>query len=246
MMNYRLMIAYDGTAYQGWQRQANTDKTIQGLIETKLSGLFHEPIHVHGSGRTDAGVHASGQTANFQMSQEIGSGELRTLLNRQLPADIRIIKCQHAGIHFHSRYHALSKVYCYTIDRRKTSSVFQRKYSWHIPKPLQVEAMTTAAVQLEGKHDFRSFTAMKDLEKSAWRTIYKIDIQENGSLLHLYYHGDGFLYQMVRIITGTLAEVGRGNIPPSCIGDILEAKRRIAAGPSAPAEGLCLSRVYYD
>lgn len=244
MRNYKLVIAYDGTRYQGWQRQVNTDNTIQWILEEAVSGYAGYPVEVHGSGRTDGGVHALGQTANVMLAGKVDETIFRQALNRRLPEDIRIRSAKLVKNTFHARKSAKSKRYVYCIDRREKPDVFTRKYCCHVPKSLDVNAMREAAELLTGTHNFMAFCDKKE-DVAATRTIYDVAIQENGSKLTLTYYGNGFLYHMVRILTGTLLEVGMGERSAGEIPEVIGSGDRSRAGFLAPAKGLFLEEVYY-
>ncbi|MGL4346440.1 MAG: tRNA pseudouridine(38-40) synthase TruA [Cellulosilyticaceae bacterium] len=246
MYNYKLHLMYDGTRYLGWQRQAShPEKTIQGKLEHVLSLLFEEDIQIIGSGRTDANVHARMQVANFQSSRYLSPTQIKEYMAEYLPQDIAITYLEPASERFHARYNALSKRYCYTIDTGLFQNPFQRAYSYHLPENLDVEAMRKAADHLVGTHDFKSFTSLKSKKKSTIRKIFTIDIVTDGDLIMIHYHGNGFLQHMVRILTGTLIEVGTGRLSPDQIPTILDAQTRSTAGPTVPAHGLCLQEVLY-
>lgn len=240
-----MTIGYDGSLYQGWQKQVTTDATIQGILETTISECIGYPVTIDGSGRTDAGVHAAGQIANVKLSGKVDEGKFRDELNEKLPIGIRIYNIELVKNGFHSRYQAVGKRYEYTVDTREKPDVFRRKYVYHYPCEFSVEEMRKAADYLIGTHDFTSMTDKKD-EKSVVRTIYSIDIRKNKDKIIFNYYGTGFLYHMVRILTGTLLEVGRGSKSSDDIRTILEAKERRQAGFLAPASGLCLKEVYYE
>lgn len=247
MINYKLVIAYDGSKYNGFQRQSkHPEKTIQGKIEAVLSKLFEEDIQIIGSGRTDAGVHSHGQTCNFFSERSISLEEISDYLAAYLPKDIAIVGLSLASPRFHSRYNVVKKCYTYTIDNSKFADPFTLKYAYHVPQPLNIEAMQTASKHLLGKHDFKSFTSLKSKTKSTVRTIYAIDFNVTGSKIQITYEGDGFLQHMVRILTGTLIEIGLGEKQPNEIPHILEALERAKSGATAPAHGLCMEKVYYD
>ena len=239
------MLQYDGSRYDGWQKQGNTGQTIQGKLEDVLEKLAGVPVEVRGAGRTDAGVHALGQTADFYIPDPISPPEVKSYLNRYLPEDIRILKAEQAGERFHSRLNAVSKTYRYVIETGEKKDVFQRKYVYGLGKRPDVEAMKQGASFLTGERDFKSFCANKKMKKSTVRTVYSIDIREEGSRIILTFRGNGFLYHMVRIMTGTLIEVGLGKRPPEDIKRILAAANREEAGFTAPAEGLFLVKVDY-
>lgn len=244
-MNYKLTIQYDGSRYDGWQKQGNTDNTIQGKLEGVLSRLAGEPVEVHGAGRTDAGVHAEGQVASVKLPVNRPSAEVKAYLNQYLPEDIAVIAAEEADDRFHARLSAKGKVYRYSIRMGDTPEVFRRKYQYRVEEPLNVEAMKQAAQRLCGTHDFRAFCANKRYKKSTVRTVYAIEIAANGQDLDMTYRGDGFLYNMVRILTGTLLEVGQGLRKPEEMERILTSLDRMQAGKTAPAQGLTLVQVEY-
>ena len=245
--NIRLVLEYDGTRYDGWQKQGNTERTIQGKLETVLSELAGEPVEIHGSGRTDAGVHARGQVANFHMDSARcpGAKEAMDYLNRYLPEDIRVVAADEVPERFHSRLSAKRKTYAYYVETAEKKPVFDRKYVYGLGKRPDVEAMRKAAAYLAGEHDFRSFCGNKKMKKSTVRRLDSIRIEEQGSRIVFTYTGNGFLYFMVRILTGTLLEVGLGKRTPEDMRAIMEAKNREAAGATAPPEGLFLMEVEY-
>ena len=245
-MNYRLDIQYDGTRYEGWQRQKSTDNTIQGKIEDVLSKMIENPIEIHGAGRTDAGVHAKGQVANVHMETERSCEEICAYLNRYLPEDIEILEVSQVPERFHSRLLARKKIYQYRIATGYHKNVFERKYQYTLHEELDVAAMRKAAKSLTGTHDFKSFCANKKMKKSTVRTIASIGIEEKKQELLLTFTGDGFLYNMVRILTGTLIEVGRREKDFEEMAKILEARNRQEAGFTAPASGLTLLKVEYE
>ena len=200
MRTYKLTVAYDGTCYQGWQRQSNTDQTIQGILEQTISGASGYSVEVNGSGRTDAGVHATGQTASVVfhgLTEEIFFTEE---INRMLPGDIRILNSELVKNGFHARKSAIGKLYEYRIDTDKKPDVFQRRYCYHFPHALDLEAMRKAAGYLTGTHEYAAYTDKKD-EKSTKRTIYDIMVSGQGGSVSIRYNGTGFLYHMVRILT---------------------------------------------
>ena len=245
MNHIKIVLQYDGSRYDGWQKQGNTGQTIQGKLEDVLEKLAGVPVEVRGAGRTDAGVHALGQTADFYIPDPISPPEVKSYLNRYLPEDIRILKAEQAGERFHSRLNAVSKTYRYVIETGEKKDVFQRKYVYGLGKRPDVEAMKQGASFLTGERDFKSFCANKKMKKSTVRTVYSIDIREEGSRIILTFRGNGFLYHMVRIMTGTLIEVGLGKRPPEDIKRVLAAANREEAGFTAPAEGLFLVKVDY-
>lgn len=245
MRNYKMVIAYDGSRYKGWQRQNLTNLTIQSIMEQTIEQIVGYPVEIDGSGRTDAGVHAHGQVASMKVSGLLGETFLEDL-NCLLPEDISLMKLELVKGSFHARYSAQAKKYKYCIDTRKKPSVFTRRYTYHFPKELDIKKMERAAGYLIGTHDFSAFTDNKEEEKSKVRTIYEIKIKQEGTNIELEFYGNGFMYHMVRILTGTLLEVGCGEKDPDEIPKILERKEREAAGFVVPARGLFLERVYYD
>ena len=245
MYNYKLTIQYDGTRYRGWQVQGNTDLTIQGKLEGVLSRLTGQLVEVHGSGRTDAGVHALGQVANVKLPHPVEPSELLGELNRYLPADIGVIAAEPAPERFHARLNARSKTYRYRIWNSAIPNVLERSYLYALPEPLDVAAMERAAADLVGTHDFRSFCGLKRFKKSTVRTITDISITQDGAEVRLEFTGNGFLMRMVRILAGTLVEVGLGQRDADTMPAVLAAQDRAAAGPALPAQGLALVRVEY-
>ncbi len=244
-MNYRFDIQYDGTRYGGWQRQKTTDNTIQGKIEEVLFRMTGSPVLIQGAGRTDAGVHALGQVANGHFDSRMSCEEICDYMNHYLPEDIEILRVSQVSERFHSRLNAREKLYRYRIGIGSHKNVFERKYLCPLHETYDVEAMEEAAGYLTGTHDFRSFCANKKMKKSTVRTIYEIRITELPKELQIDYQGDGFLYNMVRILTGTLIEIGRGSRKPEEIQAILEGRDRGLAGFTAPARGLTLVEVGY-
>lgn len=245
-MNYKMIVQYDGTRYDGWQKQGNTDNTIQGKLEAILSKMAGMPVEVQGAGRTDAGVHAYGQTANFHLPKGcVLTEDIRDYLNKYLPEDIGIVEVEEADERFHSRLNAREKVYRYRMSTSSLKNVFERKYIYLLGEHLNVKAMEEAASELIGAHDFKSFCSNKRMKKSSVRKLNRIEFTEQEGELQITYTGEGFLYNMVRIITGTLIEVGQGKRSPKEMKEILEGKNRSLAGVTAPARGLCLVKVLY-
>lgn len=245
-MNYKMIVQYDGTRYDGWQKQGNTDNTIQGKLEAILSKMAGMPVEVQGAGRTDAGVHAYGQTANFHLPKGcVLTEDIRDYLNKYLPEDIGILEVEEADERFHSRLNAREKVYRYRMSTSSLKNVFERKYIYLLGEHLNVKAMEEAASELIGTHDFKSFCSNKRMKKSSVRKLNRIEFTEQEGELQITYTGEGFLYNMVRIITGTLIEVGQGKRSPKEMQEILEGKNRSLAGVTAPARGLCLVKVLY-
>ncbi|MDO4490255.1 MAG: tRNA pseudouridine(38-40) synthase TruA [Lachnospiraceae bacterium] len=246
MQNYKMTIAYDGSRFNGWERQGNTELTIQGKLEAVLSLMTGSPVEVIGAGRTDAGVHAKGMVANCQMETNRSPESIRTYVNHYLPDDICVRDVRIAGERFHARYNAMGKTYQYTCYIGDLKPVFNRKYVYTPEQPLNIEKMKRAAEYLVGTHDFASFCGNPRMKKSTVRTVDKIEITQSGSFLHLTYHGNGFLQYMVRILTGTLLEVGFGKRAPESMPALLEARDRSQAGFTVPAKGLCLLKVDYS
>ena len=244
-MNYKLILQYDGTKLNGWQKQGNTENTIQGKIEAILERMYGEYVEIHGSGRTDAGVHALSQVANYHAPAKFSVEEIKSTLNEYLSKDIRVLQVELVDERFHARLTATGKTYEYRIDHGEVANVFLRKYVMREETPLDLQAMRRAAVYLLGTHDFKTFCANKKMKKSTVRTITSIVIEEKDGIVAIRYTGNGFLYNMVRILTGTLIEVGRGKKKPEEIPGIIEAMDRGAAGFTAPAQGLYLIEVTY-
>ena len=243
--NIAVIIQYDGTRYSGWQKQGNTNNTIQSKLESILSQLSSSEIEIHGSGRTDAGVHAFAQTANFKIDTDQSPEELMGCINTLLPNDIAVTAAREVSPRFHSRLNAVKKTYRYRILTGNIPNVFSEKYTFHHKDPLNVGEMKKCISHLIGTHDFKSFTDNKKGNKSTVRTIESIDIIESGNEITIDLTGNGFLYHMARIIAGTLIEAGEGRTSSENISDIFKSHSRDAAGPLAPAKGLMLMKVYY-
>ena len=244
MRNLRLEICYDGTRYRGWQRLPGKDDTIQGKIETTLSRILGETIEISGSGRTDAGVHARGQVANFHCESSMPAKEILENLRRYLPEDIGIYSCKDVSPRFHARLNAKEKTYRYRIWNSNMPCVFDRRYVTVMPENLNLEAMRQAAELLLGEHDFSAFCGNAKMKKSTVREIRSIEIRRTGEEIQLEFTGNGFLHNMVRILAGTLIEVGRGERKADSIPDLFGGKRA-EAGFLVPAQGLCLMEVMY-
>lgn len=244
MRTYKLTIAYDGTRYQGWQRQPDTELTIQGTLERAISTLKGYPVEVNGSGRTDSGVHAKAQTASIRLPGKVEEDAFLKELNRMLPEDIRVTGMELVKNRFQARYSATGKQYVYTIDTREKADVFTRKYCFHCPEYLDIEAMRAASEYLIGKHDFAAFTDRNE-DQSTIRKIYDIRIEKQGNKVKILYEGNGFMYHMVRILTGTLLEVGTGKRTIEETKVLLDSGERSQAGFLVPACGLMLKEVYY-
>ena len=246
MQNIKLTIAYDGTRYHGFQTQANASPTIQGTLERVLSRLTKEEIKIQGAGRTDAGVHARGQVISFRTNAIIPLEKWTLATNSWLPKDITVLKAEAVPWEFHARFDALGKTYCYQIYNHRIHSPFHRNFAWHIPVNLDVQAMAEAAQIFLGCHDFSSFQAKDTRYRHPVRTLYRLEVDRDGPLISLTFQGDGFLYNMVRIITGTLVRVGKGRLSINEAGSILASRHRPAAGATAPPQGLYLEKVYYE
>jgi len=244
-MNYKLTIAYDGSRYDGWQKQGNTPNTIQGKIEAILSRLEGSEVELHGAGRTDAGVHAEAQVANAKLNCGISPTELARYVNQYLPEDIAVTSAEEAPERFHARLSAKGKMYRYSLRCGSVPDVFRRKYQYRIDGELDITTMERAAAQLCGSHDFRAFCSLKRYKKSTVRNVTEIVIKTDGANVDMEFHGDGFLYNMVRIMAGTLIEVGLGQRSAEEMDNILASLDRSKAGKTAPAQGLCLVKVKY-
>ena len=244
MRNLRLDICYDGTRYRGWQRLPGKDDTIQGKLETALSRILNEQIEISGSGRTDAGVHARGQVANFHCESTMSPEDILQNLRRYLPEDIGIYSCRDVSPRFHARLNAKEKTYRYRIWNSDSPCVFERRFVTVMPGQLDLAAMEDAAKHLLGEHDFSAFCGNAKMKKSTVRYIRSITIKRRGEEVWLEFAGNGFLHNMVRILVGTLVEVGRGERAPETIPELFGGKRA-DAGFLAPGQGLCLMEVFY-
>lgn len=245
MRNIKLWIQYDGTRYSGWQSQEHTGQTIQGKLTAVLERMTGETVELQGSGRTDAGVHALGQVANFHTKSSLSCEKMLCYMNRYLPEDIAVIQVEEAEPRFHSRLNAVRKTYVYRIWNTPIPNVWERKYLYLVEEKLDLEVMQRAAELLCGTHDFRAFCSNKRMKKSTVRTLESIEMEKEGSELRLIFTGNGFLYNMVRILTGTLIEVGLHKKEPEEMTEILESQERERAGFTAPAQGLYLKKVEY-
>ena len=245
MRNIKCKITYEGTRYQGWQRQESSDNTIQGKLEQLISRMCDEKIEIQGSGRTDAGVHSLGQVMNFHTRSLMSTEEMFVYMNQYLPEDIAVVEIEEVPERFHSRLNAKGKQYSYRVWNSTVPNVFWRRYSHTVEQALDVEAMQRAAGYLLGEHDFKSFTSTKKGKKSTVRNIKSIDIRKEGDMLIFTFQGDGFLYHMIRILMGTLLEVGMGLRQADSIPEIIAAGDREAAGVLVPAKGLVLEKVFY-
>ena len=247
-MNYKAVIQYEGTRYRGWQVQGNTDQTIQGKLETLLGRMAGEPVEVHGSGRTDGGVHAAGQVISFRCKVSMSPQEIRGYMNRYLPEDIAVLSVEEAAPRFHARLNAVRKTYVYTIWNSEIPNVFGRRFMTRIGEPLDVERMRGAAGHLCGEHDFLAFSSLnpRRFKKSTVRRLDEIRIEQKEAVIRICFTGDGFLYHMVRILTGTLVEVGLGLRSPEEMDLLLKSGSRADAGRLMPPEGLTLLSVEYS
>ncbi len=244
MRNLRLDLCYDGTRYQGWQRLKGVDNTVQGKLEQALSRILGEPIEISGSGRTDAGAHALGQVANFHCESNMACGEILSQLRRYLPEDIGIYSCKEAVPRFHARLNAVRKTYRYRIWNSEAPCVFDRKQVYILPEQLALDKMRQAAEYFLGEHEYAAFNANKHMKKSTIRRIDAVKITRVGDEIQFLFTGNGFLYNMVRIMVGTLVEVGLGRRDPDSIPALFGARRE-DAGFLVPAQGLCLMEVEY-
>lgn len=249
MKNFKLIVSYDGTRYFGWEHQPDTEMTIQGKLESVLNQMMEMPegesVTVIGAGRTDAGVHARAMTCNVLLDTDRTEEEVQAYMNRYLPEDISVNSVKTAAERFHSRFKAIGKTYRYTCWYGTSKPVFDRKYLTVLDRAPDTGRMREAAEYLIGMHDYRSFCGNSKMKKSTVRVVDVIRIEESGNYIRFYYHGNGFLQNMVRIMTGTLLEVGYGKRDPEEMAEIIEAKDRKRAGFTAPAQGLCLMKVDY-
>ena len=244
MRNIRLDICYDGTRYRGWQRLSNTDNTIQAKLETALSRILGEQIEISGSGRTDSGTHALGQVANFHCESTMPTDEILRQLRMYLPEDIGICSCKNVSPRFHARLNAKTKTYRYRVWKSENPCIFDRKYVYVCRDNYDLTAMRAAAEFFLGEHDFSAFCANKNMKKSTIRYIERFEINETENELTFLVTGNGFLHHMVRIMVGTLLEIGRGERAPASI-PMLYGAPRAESGELIPACGLCLMEVTY-
>ncbi len=245
MRNLKMIIQYDGSRYRGWQKQKDLELTIQSKIENVLSKMTGEEVQVVGCGRTDSGVHAENYIANFHTNSTMSIEAMLDYLYEYLPEDIVVKSMKDTSERFHARYNVKSKTYVYRINNNSFRDVFNRRYVYHLNEKLNLDDMIKASEALIGTHDFQSYTSLKSNTKPTVRTINYINIAENNGMIEIEVNGNSFLLNMVRIITGTLLEVGKGNLKPSDMEKILNEKKRAEAGPIAPAKGLCLKKVNY-
>jgi len=252
MKNFRLTLEYDGTHYNGWQVQSKDQKrkggrvkTIQGILEDALFTIFAQNIRVISSSRTDSGAHAKAHAANFKTGTEMSPIQIKKALNSLLPADIVVRKAERVRQDFNAQFDALSKRYRYVIYNNEEVSPFVRRYVCHFKQPLDIEVMKKEAKVLLGTHDFTSFKMSNEKSSNCRRTIKKLMLKKKGDFIEINVEADGFLYNMVRNIAGTLIEIGRSRFPEGSMSKILKNKDRKTAGPTAPASGLCLMSVKY-
>ncbi len=245
MRNMKMTIEYDGSKYKGWQKQKENDLTIQGKIEAVLSKMSGEVIQVVGCGRTDSGVHAENYIANFHTKCSFSTDAMLDYLYEYLPEDIGVKSIEDVAERFHARYNVKSKTYVYRINTNKFRNVFNRKYIYHLAEKLNISNMRKASEVLVGSHDFQSFVNSRNSDKSTVRTIYYLNINEKDGLVEIEVNGNGFLWNMVRVIAGTLIEVGKGKLKPMDVEKILNEQKRWEAGPLAQAKGLFLRDVQY-
>lgn len=244
MKNIKLKLEYDGTNYMGWQKQP-IGITVQGTVEEAIYKLTKEPVEVIGCSRTDSKVHAKAYVCNFKTNSKIPVIKFKNALNFHLPEDIAVMECDEVDNDFHARYDSVGKMYCYTIHNGVSRSPLNRNYSYYYKGKLDIEAMKHAAQFLKGTHDFAAFKNVGSSVKTSTRTITDLKIENHDDSIEIYIAADGFLYNMVRIIVGTLLEVGSGKINSNQMKDIIESKDRSKAGATSPAQGLCLIEVYY-
>ena len=246
MRNFKMILQYEGTRYKGWQRQESTEHTIQGKLEGILSKMAGTPVVIQGSGRTDAGVHALGQVANFKTNSQIPIEKFAIAINSRLKKSIVIKKAEEVDERFHSRLNCKRKTYRYIINNSPYGTAIYRYLETHIPQKLNVEKMKKAVKYFIGEHDFKAFKASGTSSKSSVRTIYDAKIYQNGDKIYIELTGNGFLYNMVRIIAGTLVEVGLEKIEPEKIEEIIKEGKRENAGKTLPPNGLYLVDVKYE
>lgn len=244
-MKYKMTIEYDGSRYKGWQSQKDTDATIQGKLSDVLEAFAGYPVDVQGSGRTDAGVHAKGQVASFELKESHDTEKLLEYINHYLPEDIGVTELVEATPRFHARLSAERKTYVYRIWNSTKPNVFQRKWMYTIETPLDIDVMRQGAEYILGTHDFGAFCAVKKKKKSTVRTIYQVKIEKIEEEVRISINGNGFLHHMVRILVGTLVEIGMGKREPLDMQRILEGQIRENAGITMPAKGLILWQVEY-
>lgn len=245
MRRIKLEVQYDGTDYAGWQWQENRP-TIQGELRRALAAVLGQAPGLAAAGRTDAGVHALGQVVTLDTDHPIPAANLQRALNDRLPPAVYVESAEEVAPEFHPRFSARGKLYCYRVLNRPGGSPFLTRYAWHVPAPeLDQARMGSAAELLQGQHDFAAFRSAGSAVKSTVRHLWRLDLQRHGELLEAHFGADGFLYQMVRNLMGTLVQVGRGELAPAQAAELLGGRDRTQVGPPAPPQGLCLIRVYY-
>lgn len=244
MRNVKLTLEFDGTNYAGWQKQKNAI-TVQQMLEEAIKSITNEEIETIGSSRTDAGVHARGFVCNFHTSSKIPAERLSNALNSKLPRDIVVLNSEEVSDEFHSRYDCKGKTYSYTILNRAQPPAMHRNYLYHYKKDLAIESMQEAVIYFKGTHDFSAFKNAGSSAKTSTRTITRLDVEKQNDIIKIFASADGFLYNMVRIIVGTLIEIGIGKMRPQEINNIILSKDRSNAGKAAPPNGLCLEEAYY-
>ncbi|ARC83710.1 tRNA pseudouridine(38-40) synthase [Clostridium argentinense CDC 2741] len=244
MKNIKLIVEYDGTNYSGWQKQ-NNNITVQGTLEEILSELTKEKIEIIGCSRTDSKVHARKYVCNFQTNSTIPSDKFKEALNVKLPCDIAILESSEVPLSFHARYDCIGKKYSYTILERSVKATIDRNFTYQCKYDLDIEKMQEATKHFIGTHDFSAFKNSGSSVKTSIRNITELKVEKLGNYIKIYTSADGFLYNMVRIIVGTLVDVGTNKIKPETIIDIINSKDRSEAGKTAPPQGLCLEEVYY-
>ncbi|MFH1394871.1 MAG: tRNA pseudouridine(38-40) synthase TruA [Candidatus Omnitrophota bacterium] len=244
MRNIKLVIAYDGTNYKGWQLQ-KTGVTIQRKIEEAIEKIFKKKHRIYSAGRTDSGVHAQGQVVHFKTKVPVPTNKIPSIINTVLPSDIAVKAAKEVSADFHAQFNAKQKHYRYYILNSLERDPFEERYAWRVSYKLNVSLMRKEANVLKGKHDFKSFQAADKLERRSVRKIFSIIVKKHKSFIVIDVKGDGFLYNMVRNIVGTLVEIGRGYFPSGSMKEILKSKNRKKAGPTAPAKGLFLMEVKY-
>jgi tRNA pseudouridine38-40 synthase len=244
MRNIQLTLAYDGTHFHGWQRQPGL-RTIQHVLEDALSRLTGAPTSTTACSRTDKGVHALAQSVHFLTVSRHSTEIMARALNALLPPDVRVLAARERPQAFHATLDARSKRYRYAIDNGRTADPFQLRYSWHVPRPLDVTAMAAAGATLVGRHDFHSFETNWPNRTSSVRTIFDLQVERSGASVTIEVEADGFLYNMVRSIAGTLVFVGCGKRPPEWVVEVRKAENRVEAGPTAPPQGLFLIAAHY-
>ncbi len=246
MENTLLHLSYEGTNYSGFQIQENAP-TVQEAVERALRIIYKQPVRITGAGRTDAGVHALGQAASYKAPFKIEKVKLPSAINTLLPPDIVVTGAEKVDDHFHARYDVRRKIYSYSIDRAPYPQVLKRLYCWHLPDRLDIEMMSRAAALFEGTHDFKLFQVSGSRVMDTKRSLFKVKLENQAEkqLLIITFEGSGFLYRMVRLITGSLVRVGLGKLSLTAINEALKGNDPSAAGPTAPAAGLCLEKIFY-